>query len=76
MITSTQPAHFAAAVGLLAIALALPRAEAHTTKGGYYVAYQPSPASLLIHTETAKTPKAALAHFRKAAVHPHAHRSN
>lgn len=68
MNTYTHTRSFAAAVGLLALALALPRAEARTTThGAYYVAYTDA-FGRVMHTEPAKTPAKAMEQFRLAAL--------
>ena len=67
MKTFAYPRSFAAAVGLLALALALPRAEAKMVHGAYFVSYTDG-SGATIHTAAAKTPATAIERFRKAAI--------
>jgi hypothetical protein len=61
-------ARFPPAVALLALALALPYAEAQRYRGFYLVAFRLRPGCMMIHTEAARSPAIALQRFRRAAL--------
>lgn len=67
MKTNTQLANLAASVAFLAATLSLPRAEAHVHGGQYYIAYQPTPGAIAVHTEATSNPKQAFERFADAA---------